>query len=120
MTEPDEKIMKLLEEIRTTQQQQVERESNWMQRFAEMNQEHLKKERETYAASQQAYQESLKKRWETYDSSQRSYKDVQDTYKKSLRRYIRLMPVGVVVTVVLFGIIALSHLAVVILKIIGK
>ena len=102
MTEMDDKIIKLLEEMRATQQQQAERESKWMQRFIEINQEHLQKQRETYEASQ------------------RMYKNSYDAYKKSLRRYLMMMPVRVVFTAGFFGIIALCLLVDVILKIVGK
>ena len=102
MTEDTDRVITLLEEIRDNLREHGEQESKRLQCLVDANQENLRQ-------------------WKaTAEKNASVYRDSQATYRKSQRRYFKLMPVRITLTVIFFGIIALCLLADLILRLIGK
>lgn len=102
MTDNTDRVITLLEEIRDNLREHGEQESKRLQCLVDANQENLRQ-------------------WKaTAEKNATVYRDSQATYRESQRRYIKMMPIRVTLTVLFFGIIAFCLLADLIMRFIGK
>ena len=102
MTYKIDRVITLLEEIRDNLRVQGEQESKRLQGLVDANQENIRQ-------------------WQTTSNERlHIYSESQAVYRKAQRRYIKLMPIRITLTVLFFGIIAFCLMADLILELIGK